>query len=148
MGKSRERKKSIIFTSYSPGAKKLQFPGKKLGRAAKTTSSVSIGSIWISRKEDLREKYFIFFWTMKERNFIFSSKTFRPTCSKKGFYVSIGTFWRKEILINLHFFNSFELWTKKTWPFVKTYWRNYQNCNLRNRRTSLRKKIFWKNCGL
>ena len=56
MGKSRERKKSIIFTSYSPGAKNLRFPGKKLGRAAKTTSSVSIGSIWISRKEDLREK--------------------------------------------------------------------------------------------
>ena len=81
---------------------------------------------------------------MKERNFIFSSKTFRRTCFKKGFYVSIGTFWRKEILINLHFFNSFELWAKKRWPFLKTYWRNYQNCNLRNRRTILRKKFFEK----
>ena len=56
---------------------------------------------------------------MKERNFIFSSKTFRRTCFKKGFYVSIGTFWRKEILINLHFFNSFELWAKKIWHFSK-----------------------------
>ena len=61
MGKSRERKKSIIFTNYSPGAKNLLCPGKKLGRAAKTTSSVSIGSIWISRKRDLREKLLYIF---------------------------------------------------------------------------------------
>ena len=50
---------------------------------------------------------------MKERNFIFSSKTFQRTCFKNGLCMSLGTFWGKEILITLQLFNSFELLTKK-----------------------------------
>ena len=47
------------------------------------------------------------------KNFIFSSKTFRRTCFKNGLYMSLGTFWGKEILRRFQFFNSFELLTKK-----------------------------------
>ena len=55
------------------------------------------------------------------KNFIFSSKTFRRTCFKNGLYMSLGTFWGKEILIIFQFFNSFELLTKKVFLLSKFF---------------------------
>ena len=121
MGKSRERKKlkSIIFTNYSPEAKNLRFPGKKLGRAAKTTSSVSIGLVWISRKEDLREKLLYIFLDNEGKKLHFFIENISANFFQKGILCVHRNILKKRISDKPSLFQQFWTLNKKKTAFCQ-----------------------------
>ena len=144
MGKTWERKKikSLIFTNYSPRAKNLQFPGKKLGRAAETSFYVSIESIWSSRKEDLREKLLYIFLDNEGKKLHFFIENISANLFQKWILCLHRTNLRKRNSKNASLFEQFWTLNKTNWPFVKNFWRSYQNCILRVHRTFLGRK-YW-----